>query len=64
MAILLVNDTDFSSKLKEFSLQCNSCNSSKVTLDIDWAAYPSASWFKITVSCEDCHTDEDIYDSD
>jgi hypothetical protein len=61
MAILVINDRDLSEKLKDFSLTCNNCGSKKVTLDIDWAAYPSASWMNVTLSCADCHKDEDIY---
>ena len=63
MAILIINDEDFTSKLKEFSLKCNNCGSDKVELEIDWASYPSASWFNVTVICKKCHQDETIYDT-
>ena len=63
MAILVLNGDDFSNKLKGFKLECKECGSSSVTFDIDWAAYPSASWMNITVSCDDCKSDEEIYSS-
>lgn len=62
MARLIVNSDDFSSKLKKFEMACKSCGSEKVTLDIDWAAYPSCSWMKIIIICDDCHHDETILD--
>jgi len=62
MARVIINDYDFSKKLKEFSLSCNECGSKNVTLDINWAAYPSASWCTVSVICEDCKKDETIYD--
>jgi hypothetical protein len=62
MARLVINDDDFSEKLKDFNLSCKECGSKKVTLDIDWAAYPSASWCAITVICEECHKDEVVYE--
>ena len=61
MAILVINNNDYSAKLKNFSLECNKCGSKNIELEIDWAAYPSASWLNITTICKDCHTDEDIY---
>jgi len=61
MAILIINNEDFSNKLKEFEFKCKECGSSNVTLEIDWAAYPSASWMNITVICGDCMNDEQIY---
>jgi hypothetical protein len=64
MARLVINSDDFTAKLKEFSLKCNECGSENVTLDIDWAAYPSASWFTVEVICEDCKKDEKIYSTD
>jgi len=60
MARLVINEKDFSEKLTAFSLSCMSCGSSRVTLDIDWAAYPSASWLKVNVICEECAHDEEI----
>lgn len=60
---LVVNSRDLSERLREFSLACK-CGSRRVTLDVDWAAYPSASWLKITLICDDCHADEEIYDAD
>lgn len=62
MAILLINNEDFTEKLSGFTFRCNKCGSEKVAFDIDWAAYPSASWFKITVICADCYYEEDVYD--
>lgn len=59
MAVLIINGQDFS---ENFSLKCNKCQSNKVGLDIDWAAYPSASWFKVSVICEECKQDETIFD--
>lgn len=64
MAILQINENDFSSKLKDFNLLCNKCDSKNVALDIDWASYPSASWLNIEVICSDCHHSEEIYNSD
>lgn len=61
MARLLINDEDHSKKLKEFSLACNKCNSKNVTLDIDWAAYTSGSWCKVSIICENCKKSEEIY---
>lgn len=63
MARLVVNSQDFTEKLHKFVLRCKECNSNKVTLDIDWAAYPSSSWCNITVICENCHHDEEIYEA-
>ena len=63
MAILVINSHNLSSKLKDFSFACNKCGSNKVTLDIDWAAYPSAAWCRITVICDACKQDEEIYDA-
>lgn len=63
MARLIVDGDDFSEKLKEFSITCKKCGSKKVTFDIDWAAYPSCSWLKLSVICEDCKVDETIYDT-
>lgn len=64
MARLVVNSDDFSNRLRKFEMKCRSCNSGNVTLDIDWASYPSASWFNITIICDDCHHDEKIYETD
>ena len=61
MAILTINSTDLSEKLTGFELRCNECGSDRVTLDIDWAAYPSAIWMVITVICESCKKDEMVY---
>lgn len=61
MAILVLNGVDFTEKLCGFEFKCLKCHSPKVTLDIDWAAYPSASWFNVTVVCDECHNDEQIY---
>ena len=63
MARLILNSNDFTNKLKAFSLKCNECGSDNVTLDIDWAAYPSCSWMNICIICDDCKHDEIIYDS-
>lgn len=64
MAILVINSNDLSEKLTGFALKCNQCESNRVTLDINWAAYPSASWCKVTVICNDCKHDEEIYFND
>jgi len=61
MAILVINSEEFSEKLKGFEFKCNECTSSNVTLDIDWAAYPSASWMTVTVICENCNKEEVVY---
>jgi hypothetical protein len=61
MARLVINSDDLSEKLTGFELKCKECWSNRVTLDIDWAAYPSASWCNVTVICEDCKHDEDVY---
>jgi hypothetical protein len=60
-AKLVINSNDFTEKLTGFSLSCKNCKSNHVTLDIDWAAYPSASWVKVNVICEECKSDEEIY---
>ena len=61
MARLVINSSDLSEKLAGFELKCKICGSKRVTLDIDWAAYPSGSWFNVDVICEDCKHDEEIY---
>lgn len=63
MARLVINSAEFTKKLRDFTLKCNECESSNVTLDIDWAAYPSSSWCEVTVICEDCKKDETIYET-
>jgi hypothetical protein len=62
-ARLVINATDFSQKLTGFALRCQACNSDAVTLDLDWAAYPSASWCRVTVICEACKHDEEVYEN-
>lgn len=62
-ARLVINAENFANKLRDFSLRCGQCGSGNVTLDIDWAAYPSASWCTVTVICDDCNADEEIYDA-
>ncbi len=62
MAVLVINGSELSEKLCGFRLVCKECGSRRVTLDIDWAAYPSCSWFKVIVICEDCKYDEVLYD--
>lgn len=61
MAILVINNEDFTEKLKDFALKCKNCDGGEVELEIDWAAYPSASWCKVTVICKACHNDEEVY---
>lgn len=61
MARLVINSTDLSEKLHSFSLRCDKCESARVTLDIDWASYPSASWLKIDIICDDCKHDEEVF---
>lgn len=63
MARLTINAADFSEKLRDFSLSCAKCGAKEVTLDLDWAAYPSASWCKVTVICDQCHNDEVVYET-
>ena len=60
VARLVINSNDFSERLKGFMLSCTKCASPKVTLDIDWAAYPSAAWMDISVICETCKHDETL----
>lgn len=60
-ARLVINGDDFTTKLQDFTLACNKCGSHRITLDIDWAAYPSGAWCQITAICEDCGHDEEIY---
>jgi hypothetical protein len=62
MAILIINDSDYSAKLKNFSISCKECGSTNVTLEVDWAAYPSGAWCKVRTICEGCKAEEDIYD--
>lgn len=62
MAILIINSEDYSEKLQDFELTCKSCGSRKITLDLDWAAYPSAQWCRLITSCGECHRDEEIYE--
>ena len=63
MAILVINSEDYSERLQGFGLTCKGCQSRNVELEIDWAAYPSASWLRVTTICKDCHQDEEIYDA-
>lgn len=63
MALLVINSDDFSDRLRGFALSCKACGSSRVTLDINWAAYPSCSWATVTVICDACKQDETIYDA-
>ena len=62
MAILVINSENYSERLVGFELRCRGCGSTRVTLDIDWAAYPSASWCRVVTICDDCHRDEQIYE--
>lgn len=64
MAIFTLNSNDLSSRLTGFELKCKECGSTNVTLDIDQAAYPSAGWLNIWVSCDDCKYNEEIYSND
>ena len=63
MALLVINSEDFSERLRGFTLRCAKCGSDRVALDIDWAAYPSSVWCRVTVICNECHADETIYDA-
>jgi hypothetical protein len=60
MAILIINNADFSEKLKDFEITCKKCESKKVELNIDWASYPSCSWYNIDIICNDCKHSEEI----
>lgn len=62
MAILVINGEDYSERLTSFSLTCKCCSGTNVELEVDWAAYPSAAWCKVTTICKDCHNDETIYE--
>ena len=61
MALLIINRKDYSNKLKGFALQCKACGSNNIELEVDWAAYPSDSWCRITTICKHCHAEEEIY---
>jgi len=61
MVRLVINDDDFAEKLTGFVLKCGECGSNQVTLDIDWAAYPSATWLEVYVICEKCKHCEEIF---
>jgi hypothetical protein len=63
MAIVTLGENDVKT-LKDFEVKCLKCGSTNVEIEIDWAAYPSASWNNTTFICKDCHTDEVIYESD
>lgn len=63
MAILTVGFGNRPEKLNSFDVKCKACGSENVELQIDWAAYPSASWNKLTIVCNDCFVDEKVYDS-
>ena len=62
-ARLVVNGDEFATKMVQFSLKCLQCGSRRVTLDIDWAAYPSGSWCHITFDCLNCKYEETIYET-
>lgn len=62
-ARLVINSDDFSQKLTSFTLSCKNCGSNKVTLDVDWVSYPSASWLKIAAICDECNHDECVFES-
>lgn len=49
--------------IHKFRIECVACGSKNVTIDIDWASYPSCSWNNGTIICRDCHVDEEIYES-
>jgi hypothetical protein len=61
--VFTINGDDFSEKLKDFSISCKNCNSKNVTLDVESYSYPSASWFRVEIICNDCKHDEEIYSS-
>ena len=60
MAILIVQGADFTERLNSFSIRCKRCNSTNVTLEIDWGGYPSCTWRLITLVCNDCLHEETI----
>lgn len=62
MAIVTLGE-DSLRKLEKFSVTCKKCGSNNCAIEIDWAAYPSASWNNIEIICKDCHEDETVYES-
>jgi hypothetical protein len=62
MALVTLSNEDLK-QLKKFEITCNTCGSKNCAIEIDWAAYPSASWNTTTVICKDCHEDETCYES-
>jgi hypothetical protein len=62
MAILIINNEDYSNKLKNFSFNCKECNSNNIELEVDWGCYPSDSWIGITTICKNCFNEEILLD--
>lgn len=62
MPQLTLKDEDLN-QLKKFELKCKNCGSTRCEVEVDWAAYPSASWNTTKVICKDCHEDETVYES-
>lgn len=46
--------------ISKFEIRCRACQSYDITIEIDWAAYPSCSWNKSTIICRSCHQEEMI----
>ena len=62
MAILVIDGEDYSKQLKNFHFVCAECDSDNIELEIDWANYPSDSWFKLTTICKNCFNEEVLLD--
>lgn len=62
MAIVTLSSEDLKT-LEKFEIKCKTCGSTNCELEIDWAAYPSASLNVTTIICKDCHEDEQCYES-
>lgn len=63
MAIVTISSGDLK-QLEKFEIRCKICGSTNCELEINWAAYPSASWNSTTIICKNCHEEESCYDSD
>lgn len=48
--------------MAKFQFKCLKCGSENVQLEIDWAAYPFASWSTTTIICNNCHEEEILHE--
>ncbi len=61
MAVLIINNQDYSKKLKNFELTCKKCDSKEIDFEICWS-HGDYGWFEITTICKNCHIEEEVYE--